>query len=339
MKKFYLSLFTFLFLIQISKSQLILTQTANQIIIGDTNKTYLVDTGLVNIKTVNAISGNNVIWNFSNLSILGNSITTSVYTSTTAVSSATNYPGCNIVQSNSNYFKSVVTPSAQTELLGTAVSIVGLNFSNSAIVAKYPFTFSNTFTDNYSGTVTFTTNGTFTGNVSVIADGNGTLNLPNGQVFINVLRVKSVQSTTVTGIIPALPLPINVKITNYDYYHSSQKYPIFNVNYTSFAIPFTTPTVSARISANTKSTIVGLKENSLLNESVALFPNPTNSNLNITINSALNPKQILIYNHFGAIVYQTNYNSQINVSTLVEGIYFITIDTDKGIIRKKLVKQ
>lgn len=334
MKKIYFNLFAVIFLSQIANAQLSLSQTNFEPIVGDTNKAYLVDTGSVNIKTINSVSGNNALWDFSSLSILTNSITSTVYSSTASASSATNFPGCTFVQSNSSFYKSVTTPSAQTELLGTSIIGASLNFTNAAIVAKYPFTYSNSYTDSYSGSVTYTSNGTFSGNVTVNADGTGTLNLPGGQVFTNVLRVKTTQTTTVNGVIF---IPVTVRITNYDYYHASQKYPIFNVNYNSIAI--LTPTVSATIRANTKSTIVGINENTIQNTELSIYPNPSTSDLNVVISDTYKPKRINIFSNLGSLVFTNNYSSQISISQLQAGIYVIEIETDKGIVRKKMVKQ
>ena len=340
MKKLYLTLFTSLFTLQIANAQLSLTKANNEPIIGDTNKAYLVDTGMVNIKTINAVNGNNVVWDYSTLTVLGNSVTSTVYTSSTSVPSATDYPGTNFVQNNSSFFKSTATPTMQTELIGSDFpGFASLNFTNSAIVAKFPFTYPNTYNDAFSGTVkTSTSNSNFSGNLTVNADGNGTLNIPGGQVFTNVLRVKTTQSTTVNGIITTpFPIPVTVRIINYDYYHASQKYPVFSVNYNSIAI--FTPTITGRVGANKKSTVVGLNENVLLNQDVSVFPNPSNSTLNFTLNTLLSPKRILIYSQVGTLVYSSAYTSQINILNLAAGIYILQLETEKGIIRKKIVKE
>jgi hypothetical protein len=340
MKKIYFNLFAVLFLSQISNAQLSLSQTNYEPIVGDTNKAYLVDTGLVNIKTINAVTGSNALWDFSSLSVLGNSITSTIYTSTASASSATNFPGSTFVQSNSNFFKSVVTPSAQTELLGSALIGASLNFTNSAIVSKYPFTYPNNYTDSYSGTVTYTSNGTFSGSITVNADGTGTLNLPGGQVFTNVLRVKSTQNTVANNVIPFIP--VTVRVTNYDYYHASQKYPIFNVNYNSIAI--LTPTITATIRANVKSTIVGINENTLLNQNLVMYPNPAkdyfNFNLINTTNEIVN---VTIYNTLGQLVKTINLGNEaviqkaIVISDLKSGIYIVKTSLGNAVSARRLV--
>ncbi len=338
MKKIFLSILITLFAFKTINAQLSLTKAFNEPLIGDTNKAYLVDTGSVNTKTINAISGNNVVWDYSALTIVSNSISSTPYTSTTSVASASDFPGADYVQNGSNFYKSVVTPTTQIDLMGTSLIGAKLNFTNTAVVFKFPFTFSNNYTDPFSGTVTFTSNGSFSGNITVNADGTGTLNIPGGQVFTNVLRVKTTQSTTVNGIITTpFPLPIVVKITNYDYYHASQKFPVFSVSYNSIAV--LGPTVTGTVRANTKSTVVGLKENILQSTDLTLYPNPTNAILNISVSELLKPKQIIIYNQLGSVVYDKEFSSQIDISYLLTGIYLAEIKTEKGIIRKKIIKQ
>lgn len=335
MKNFYCSLILVLFCCHTVEAQLTLTQAANEPLAGDTNKAFIVDTGLVNIATITAVSGSNALWNFSNVTILSNSVTSTVYSATTAVSSASNFPGCTMVERNTNFLKSTTSPTTQTELLGTSILGASLNFTNSAILAKYPMAVLNSFSDGFSGSVTYTSNGTFSGNINVTADGSGTLNLPNGQVFTGVLRVKTTQTTSVNGIIPFIPIVI--KYTNYDYYHSSQKFPVFNVYYNSIAI--LTPTVSGGAGANKKSTIVGIKENTIENSALTIYPNPIISDVNFTLSQLYKPTGIKIYSVFGSIVYESNYSSKINISQLQAGIYIVEIETEKGYIRKRIIKQ
>ena len=71
---------------------------------------------------------------------------------------------------------------------------------------------------------------------------------------------------------------------------------------------------------------------------VNLFPNPTNSLLNIETEQEL--KTITIYNSLGAeMVYKTLSPKSIDVSSFSSGVYFLIIKTSSGIVRKKFVKE
>ena len=71
---------------------------------------------------------------------------------------------------------------------------------------------------------------------------------------------------------------------------------------------------------------------------LSLFPNPTNDFLNIQINNKAKPLQIVLLNALGQIVLQQPFSGKLNLSILQTGIYFLKIETDRGIFSKKIVK-
>ncbi len=74
-------------------------------------------------------------WDFSLLKTASDPVL-SVFTSTVAVPSATDYPGCTLVQDDNGsytYIKSVSTPTTRTELLGLTLQGSVVNLTNSAI--------------------------------------------------------------------------------------------------------------------------------------------------------------------------------------------------------------
>ena len=83
---------------------------------------------------------------------------------------------------------------------------------------------------------------------------------------------------------------------------------------------------------------IGLDENHLEGQ-VRVFPNPTNHILNISIEE-LEIKNLSVCNILGEEVYSSNrFKEQIDISILVNGIYILTLETDKGIVRKKVNKE
>ena len=77
--------------------------------------------------------------------------------------------------------------------------------------------------------------------------------------------------------------------------------------------------------------------------SISLSPNPATSTLTIT-NQQSSISSIHIYSVLGEMVYQSSINNNqsminISVSSLTNGMYFIEATTDKGIVRKKFIKQ
>jgi len=84
--------------------------------------------------------------------------------------------------------------------------------------------------------------------------------------------------------------------------------------------------------------ILGLVEND--NNSIGLTPNPVNSILQIISldNSSIN--KIRIYEITGKLVIEKKGNvNQIDISNLTNGLYLVKIETDKGTITKKIIKE
>lgn len=331
-------LFVSIGLVNLLNSQTYTITEANHMIAqGDTSRFYVCDTGAVSLTSILNTTGSNVTWNFSGVGVTSTVVTTP-YASTLSVPAASNYPGCNLVQGTSNFFKNSSSP-GQVELLGAAVPGAGasLNFTNTAIVGKFPFALNNTNTDNFGGTVTFTSNGTFSGSVTITADGNGTLILPTGQVITNVTRIKTRQTSNILGLIPVLPIVL--RITNYDYYHSSDKFPVFSVAYNSILLGIGTPTITGTVRSNKAVTVVGLNEKSLDATHFKVYPNPANSILNIeSLASGLEPEEIKIYSIAGQVLMEQKFAPIINLSGLTTGMYYLEITTAKrGVYKQKLV--
>ena len=81
-------------------------------------------------------------------------------------------------------------------------------------------------------------------------------------------------------------------------------------------------------------------ENEELAKNIAIFPNPVQENVTITVNSLLQVEKIAIYNTLGQLVFtQTNPQENINIKKLNSGTYFLKIDTNRGSISKTLLKE
>jgi len=70
-----------------------------------------------------------------------------------------------------------------------------------------------------------------------------------------------------------------------------------------------------------------------------LCPNPVKDDLNIAITGNLNIESIVVYNLLGSKIKTiTNSFKTIDLSELSNGIYFLKINTDRGVIDKTIVK-
>ncbi len=71
----------------------------------------------------------------------------------------------------------------------------------------------------------------------------------------------------------------------------------------------------------------------------SLYPNPTSSILNITNSDNLDIKNISVVDINGRVVKnQAGSLTQINVSDLNAGVYFVTIETNEGTGTSKFIK-
>src|SRR5690606_35619750 len=72
-----------------------------------------------------------------------------------------------------------------------------------------------------------------------------------------------------------------------------------------------------------------------LEASLLLYPNPVSQTLNIQKPESLDISKISIYNTLGQLVLQqSNISNTINVSTVVSGLFFVQLQTNKGQINK-----
>jgi len=335
MKKILLC-FLLLAFIKNNSQDLILTKAAFEPVIGDSSKAFIVDTSAYAFGLNVSLTGSNTVWTYTNLIATSNTTSTQ-YVDPLSVPASSNYAGCSVVQKQGTlytYFKSVALPITQLEFMGVSSTSLNMTFTNNAIYSRYPFAFGDSFTDSFSGSFTFSVNGTAAGNATVTADGTGTLNLPN-DTLNNVLRVKSEQNTNFTAFgFPAGSL----KMTKYDFYHASEKFPVFTINYQTITSGGN-PTVTAVVSGNKNNFIQGVKENSISEFNPGIYPNPAGNILNITTDDFMKPREIKIFNQMGQIVFTSPFANHIDVSALESGIYFIEVKTENGTSRKKFIHQ
>ncbi|MDR0969140.1 MAG: T9SS type A sorting domain-containing protein [Lentimicrobiaceae bacterium] len=103
------------------------------------------------------------------------------------------------------------------------------------------------------------------------------------------------------------------------------------------AIPLTTDGYNSANSVFIVGESTGISE--IENTNVEIYPNPVKDVLKIE-NNELQINKIEILNLLGKTIYQFDHPSnQINSSALSQGIYFVKLETNKGIVIKKFVKE
>ncbi|MFV0502306.1 MAG: T9SS type A sorting domain-containing protein [Bacteroidales bacterium] len=80
-------------------------------------------------------------------------------------------------------------------------------------------------------------------------------------------------------------------------------------------------------------------ESIIEDNSITLYPNPTSSEVNISSENIIN--SIEIFNSLGQRVYYSVVNSiekVIDISSFTNGVYILGVNTENGVIRKKIIK-
>ena len=98
--------------------------------------------------------------------------------------------------------------------------------------------------------------------------------------------------------------------------------------------------VSEWSSAVTGTTTTGI--DSWLANSVSLYPNPAKEYVDIRVDGDLNVKAMEVYDVYGKLlntVIVTENPTRINVSGLANGMYFVRVSTEAGMVTKTFVKK
>ncbi len=326
-------LIVFILFISMAKSQnLVLTQSAYEPAVGDTSRAYIMDTTYYFAGLPINAGGDGVTWDLSGL-VHTETIVTQAYVDPTTLTVSVP-SGCNLVQrqgGGNTYLKSAITPTTQTELLGVTFSTINVTFTNTGVIARYPVSYGSSLSDNFSGTVGGSL--TVVGNISYNADGRGTLVLPYGNVFNNVLRVRTVQTTTATAFI----IPVaNIRQYTYQYYHAASKFPLFTVTRSVSTFSNQT-TITTQATANKELLVVGLAEQYKQPVPFSFFPNPANSKIYFLYSDADIPEKITLLDMFGKVMLETTNVDELNIEGLQPGVYLVRADKNSKSGYRRLV--
>jgi hypothetical protein len=94
--------------------------------------------------------------------------------------------------------------------------------------------------------------------------------------------------------------------------------------------------------AKITNTIVANEETTKTNY-VSIYPNPSNGIINFSNMPAFSNTQVTIYNQLGESVYKGKINAsaktQIDLSSLTKGVYFLSMTSEKIVLNQKIVLQ
>ncbi len=327
-------------------AQITLTQASNAPASGDIESYKYLDS----TATLPKSAGANQTWDYtaSVINSTNTAVSTTNYTTATSIPGASMFisAGANVAATDSSIF--LKSTSTTLEDLGAMYADGSVMYlSNSLIMVQFPFTYGNSFTDNFSGTYTITSLGTINlnGNVNTNADAYGTVILPatpSNLTFNNVLRVKQTTTMNISGILSG-----TIISTNYMYLKSGTKNPFLQIQYQYANIPaFGSPSNDYTILYDV-TLPVGIEQISNNNvPSVFVYPNPSKDVLNVQMNQA-DYRMIQIIDIQGKLVKEIklgadNDSSSIDIKDLQAGEYvLLLLDSKSGLsnISYKFIKE
>jgi hypothetical protein len=219
-------------------------------------------------------------------------------------------------------------------------NVTVVSYSNAMTMLTFPFSYGNTYTDNFAFTTSFQGNTVnATGTINTMADGTGKLLLPQG-AFNNVIRIKYNIVTNLTVSIFNVTQTQNI----YEWYDGIYKFPLLHIENTITTDPFGgAPTEEKRVWVEATGP-ASIKSIANQNE-FTLAPNPANEQVNLKLNYPVKQTKVTITNSVGQIVYENNNvdsrwsNLNINTSDLEKGVYFVSVIQNNQTFTKKLVVQ
>lgn len=174
------------------------------------------------IAALPGVAGSNVSWNFAGLVPTGGG-TTGTYVAPNTTTLGSNFPAAdvaNVVGTAVNYYD---VTTANSSWIGTDNNGTLITFSNSLIQYAYPLTFGSAFSD--IGDRQYNVGALVGSRITrdVIADGYGTLTLPNA-TYTNALRVKIEEfyRDTIVGS----PNFFERTSTRYEWWTAESRYPV-----------------------------------------------------------------------------------------------------------------
>ncbi len=287
--------------------------------------------------------GANQLWDFS-ADTMNSHIEVSTFTTVPSAPYGSTYSGSTFVESDGNgnymFYKS---SSTKLEIVGVHTPSARLNFSGGSDGTLYMWTVGMGYSksDAFSGTaITATMTGTANGNIVVLGSGTGTLIIPGGTVFTNVLQVKSILTATGSFLFGAVT--VTLRITEYSYYHNSEKFPILTVSYQNVSGATTSNTAKIKIN---KAAIVGIDELDM-DASFTVFPNPAKDYFHVSLYNPGNATcTVEVMNTVGQSIQLatigngTEISEDISISNLSKGMYFVKTTLGDKVSIKKLIKE
>lgn len=324
-----------------------LTQ-ANEAAIAETQTMYVCDSF---IDRQESNTGSGIVWDFTALEAYGGE--TRNYTIGDATASAyyasdfsTSVKTVEMGAIESFYNSSATVRSSQGFVYaggGQIGDVVATFDGDEAKLVEYPFAYSNSFTDVFSGTLSianFGTTSSLSGETNVTIDGLGTLNLPNSVTYSNVIRLKSMDSTYSNVTVPLIgSTDVWIERTQYEYYDiANSNLPVLIISTIKLTSSVINQEQTLVLTSDDPMQYLGLNNNIAINFTVS--PNPSSDK--VTLSGDFSNDAIgTIVDQNGRVLLTTavKNGTSIDISTFAKGMYFLNVNSNGNTTSKTIVKK
>jgi hypothetical protein len=344
MKNITLAFFGFLAFNATSQTSFTLTKAGQEPAQGDSRTILEYDS----VGVVPKSTGANQNWNFTSVQQTTYTAFES-YVSPSTVPSSSLFPGTTLVSSDGsgsyNFFKSSSSPSQKFEQLGyidvSFPPAYGKSYVlNPKTLYNWPITSGTTFTDSFAS-IDIGSIGSSTGTSTTTCSGSGTITLPNGAVYSNILQLRTIAKENSVYTFSNISVTFTTTEVTYNYFHPTQKFPLLIASYFVYDDGDFKDTY-LYLGVNSVIT-VGIKDQAK-NNSFLVYPNPAKDKIILVFdNPSGEVASVEIYDLVGKNVLTKSLDNAIKINETIDlarfekGIYVLKIVVGTSVQSTKLV--
>lgn len=320
-----------------ARAQYTLTASSNPVA-GDVYKyCYMYETGVTG-----GSSGTAQVWDYSGLVAYSSGHETQTYATAASTPSASLFPSANMASETDRspgsfeyYHISATERSLVGEIKYSSNSSNGgsliIRYANPVVFSVLPFSYgSSAVSNNFTGSNTNSIGSlSYSGVMTIKAEGTGMLILPDGQVYYNVLKIETVETYTLSGSDTVVTTTVN------EWYSAASKFPLLHVS--SFIAGDGSGTFVNNVVKMNTGIDVGLRESAHTKAEFSIYPNPSQTEVFVDFETSPEKSYSLdIIDMRGRIVKQAAFRSvkngmqhhRVDLSGLSAGTYFAKLRGD-----------
>lgn len=312
------------------KAQYTLTASSNPVV-GDIYQYYYMDTTGVTFGS----TGTAQVWDYTNLVVSYPPLVTETYTTVASTPNASLFPAANIAsETNAGYFEYYNMSATERSLIGWTNSVTQSVNANPVVFSVLPFSYGSSAVSNNFTTTSMSSlgpNSNYSGVMTITAEGTGTLILPDGTAYANVLKIKTVKTDTLIGY-NGFSMKVSCK-----WYSAVSKFPLLEVSVTILHDGGSGPPFVNKVIRMNNIRDVGLYEPADTKTEFSIYPNP--SQTQVFVDFETSPEKsysIDIIDIQGSIVKRETFRSvksgmqhnRIDLSVLSAGTYFVKLRSE-----------